>query len=318
MPYKFNPLLDLKLDYYNKNSGSGGSGYITNLSLVFCESFTGDGGTTDFTLTGLVDNAVFEAGGWLLQQVETTHPSHVTTDANSAIYDSNNIFTKNRIQVSSINGTTGDVTLSHPPQVLQEFKVWYWYTLRRTDVLSSYYREEFVASMEGDIDAGDTVAAQNVALNTTNFDDVLSNADDTVQKAMDTLDDHNHNNDFFTEANCQPSDVVGDFVYISGPFSAPRWTVAKIDHNDDTKMPAIGVLIHKYTSTYCVVQWIGEVTNVYNGLTVGAVYFPTSNGIITHPPSTSGSNYAMVQRVGMAVASDILLLNGEINMIKSR
>jgi len=196
MPYKLNPyhrgpIFD-RLDYYEKNTGGGGAGQISNLSLIFCEEFTGDGGTTVFTLTGALENATFDTGSWLIPQIANTLPSHATNDSNKALYDSSNIFTKNRIQVVSIDGGTANVTLSHPPKLLETFKIWYWYTLKQTDILSSYYREEFVASMEGDISSGDIIAAQNVALNTTNFDDILSNADDTVQKAMDTLDDHTH------------------------------------------------------------------------------------------------------------------------------
>lgn len=231
MPYKFNPLLDIKLDYYTKETGSsGGTGYITNLSLVFCESFTGDGGTTDFTLTGIVENAVFGTGVWLLQRVETTLPSHATTDGNAALYDSSNIFTKNRIQVLAINSSTGEVTLNYPPQFLEEFKVWYWYTLRTLDVLESYYREEFVASMEGDISAGDLIAAQNVSLDTTDFDTILSPTEDTVQKAMDVLDDHIHGTaitDTLIEDLDLDSFLIGYAIDNAG-INDPLWQIKKV------------------------------------------------------------------------------------------
>jgi hypothetical protein len=41
------------------------------------------------------------------------------------------------------------------------------------------------------VDGGELLA-ENIAVDTSNFDDILSPADDTVQKALDTLDDHRH------------------------------------------------------------------------------------------------------------------------------
>lgn len=210
MSYKFNPFTQ-QLDYYEAK-GLGGSSQITNLSLVFCESFTGDGGTTEFTLTGSLDNVTFSNGSWSLARVGDTLPSHATDENNAALYDSTNIFTKNRIQVDSINGLTGVVTLTEPPQFLEEFKIWYWYDLLSTNVLSFYRREDFVASMEGDISSGDTLPANDIALNISQFDSILSNADTDVQKAMDTLDDHTHVEADITDlAHYTSSDFDTDF-----------------------------------------------------------------------------------------------------------
>jgi hypothetical protein len=67
----------------------------------------------------------------------------------------------------------------------EDFYIWYWYDIEG-DALSDYYRDDFVSSMEAD--AGVTIAS-GITTDTTNFDGQLSAADDTVQKALETLDD---------------------------------------------------------------------------------------------------------------------------------
>jgi hypothetical protein len=191
MTYRWN-VFTRNFDIDTRTSSPGGSGQITNLSLVFYEEFTGDGVSTVFTLDGSVDNATWSTGSWLYNRVATTLPSHVTKENGKALYDRTNIFTRNRIYTESINATNAEVTLTYAPINGQVFRIWYWYTLYNSDVLSYYYRPEFVASMEGDISSSDVIAAQNVNLNTANFNKILSNTEDTVQKAMDILDDHTH------------------------------------------------------------------------------------------------------------------------------
>lgn len=233
MPYKFNPFTR-QLDYYETAAPSGG-GQITSLSLIFCESFIGDGGTTVFPLTGALDNAAFSTGSWTLFNVGFTLPSHITDIENKALYDSSNIFTKTRIQIESINGSNGIVTLSEPPQFLEEFKIWYWYTLSPVDVLSFYRREEFVASMEGDISSTDIIAAQNIVIDTSNFNEILSSSEDTVQKALDLLDNHVHGTiitDTLIEDLSLTSFYVGHATN-NATTSEPFWQIKKVIETGD-------------------------------------------------------------------------------------
>jgi hypothetical protein len=158
-------------------------GAIDTRQLVFREQFTGNGAATTFQLTSNVGNATFGVGSWDAGQVVTTYPAHITLTDKKPAYDSALPIIRNRISVSSINGT-GLVTLDFAPQA-ENFFIWYWYTLTQKDHLSAYYREDFVASMED----SENPIASGVATDTTNFDGLLSVADDTVQKALDTLDD---------------------------------------------------------------------------------------------------------------------------------
>lgn len=174
------------------SDGGSGGGQVSPLSLVYSEEFTGTGTDLIFTLTGAVTNATYQLGSWVLSRVANTLPSDVTTAQDGALYDSGNIFTRHRISVVSINAGTGEVTLDYPPRNGAVFKIWYWYTLKKTDVLSFYYRSEYVSKMEGDISSGDLIAAQNVAVNTDNFDTILSASDSDLQTALETLDKHTH------------------------------------------------------------------------------------------------------------------------------
>jgi len=109
------------------------------------------------------------------------------------------------------------------------------------------------------------------------------------------------------EADCLGTDVVGDFVYVTGDVIATRKQVTKADISDFGKMPAVGMIVHKPTATTCTVQWIGEVGGVYNSLVPNRVYYLGADARLTLTPPASGSSL-YVQRVGMAVGASIVLL----------
>lgn len=101
-----------------------------------------------------------------------------------------------------------------------------------------------------------------------------------------------------------PSGVaVGDLVYVTGSFQADE-----ADNDSLATAPAIGVVIAKPTATTATLAYFGE-TAVFSGLTPGVSYFLGENGGVTATaPSTSGE---VVQRVGVAVASNTLLFDPE-------
>lgn len=158
-------------------------GYTENVRVILRETFTGNGSDTQFQLTSSIGNAVFAIGEWEADNIETTLPAHATTTAKGTLYDGVNPLTRNQVTVSSISAA-GLVTLDYPPQA-ENFYIWYWYDLSG-DVLSDYYREEFVATMEGE---SGTLLGSSVTLDTSNFTRLLSSADTTAQLAFDTLDD---------------------------------------------------------------------------------------------------------------------------------
>lgn len=84
-------------------------------------------------------------------------------------------------------------------------------------------------------------------------------------------------------------------------------------------MPAYGVLISKSTPTVGIVQLFGPCT-IYSGLTPGVPYLVaevgSGNQLVEDVPSVGGNGYTWGQHIGIAVASDLLLLHGNLSMIE--
>jgi len=154
--------------------------------LIYRENFTGNGTSTNFVLTGALQNAGYTTGSWSAANVLTALQADVTDLDGKPIFDSVIPIYRDRINVSTID-SFGNVTLDHIPQAGQQFSIWYWYQLTSSDVLSYYYREDHVAEMEAD---GVQTASQ-VDVFTSSFGNmVLRTTDNTVQKALDRLDDY--------------------------------------------------------------------------------------------------------------------------------
>lgn len=96
---------------------------------------------------------------------------------------------------------------------------------------------------------------------------------------------------------CLSGDAAGDWVYISAAN-----TVAKADADDAAKLPVIGVIVSKPTSTTCVVQTTGQVT--LSGLTAGAIYYLSGTaGAITATPVSANA-----VPIGVAKSTTVLVL----------
>jgi hypothetical protein len=142
--------------------------------------------------------------------------------------------------------------------------------------------------------------------------------DDFIAGHVGTLQDLSNGRMMY--ANCLTSDIVGNLVRISGSDIGEVATVTKVDPSDNTKMPVIGMLIEKPTTTTCIIQTSGYIKLVSLGpLTVGKRYFVGLDGNVSMLPPlaiSSPSNYAMIQIVGVARASTVLELNVDLNMTK--
>jgi len=159
---------------------------IYSTRVVFKEQFTGDTSQTQFQLTNAILNGTFTAGAWAAGNILNTLPSNVTNTNKKALYNSANIFTRNRISVSSISAG-GLVTLSHAPRA-ENFYIWYWYDLQDADIIDDYYREDFLAEME----SVNTLIASSINVDVTNFNKILGAGDSDLQTALETIDDHTH------------------------------------------------------------------------------------------------------------------------------
>jgi hypothetical protein len=134
---------------------------------------------------------------------------------------------------------------------------------------------------------------------------------DPVPASLTTLAGTGHRNTF--ACACTAAETVGKFVYIAGPAVGGVYEVRNADPYDGAKMPIFGTVISKASATACTVQWTGEVTGVFSGMTPGKVYFVGTAGAIVLTPLV-GNVY--VQKVGIALAESVLLLIPDLNMTR--
>lgn len=98
---------------------------------------------------------------------------------------------------------------------------------------------------------------------------------------------------------CLSGDAVGDAVYLSAAS-----TVAKADADDAAKIPAIGLIVSKQSSTSCTVRVSGLVTGL-TSLTAGSIYYlDTTAGAITATAPASPN----AAPIGIAVSTTSLLV----------
>lgn len=121
----------------------------------------------------------------------------------------------------------------------------------------------------------------------------------------------------YYEAGCLATDAVGHFVQITGPKVAGYRQVSKVDIEDSTTMPAIGVIIEKSNITSCFVQAWGELE--YSGLVEGTRYWVGADSKLADmPPSRVSGKIVVAQIVGVALEDEILLLRPSLNPVKLR
>lgn len=139
---------------------------ITNLTetfnklynrYVFRETFVGDGVSTTFQLTGAIQNGTWEQGTWDSNNIILANRCDITTANFGPVYDSTNIFTRNRVKVISAD-SAGTITLDYAPRLNQEVYIWYWYSVADNDIIYDYQREDYVAEMEVGSDHTHTLA----------------------------------------------------------------------------------------------------------------------------------------------------------------
>lgn len=109
-------------------------------------------------------------------------------------------------------------------------------------------------------------------------------------------------------ANCLAADLVGDFVYTTGPKVGSLYQVSRVDIDVQAKMPAVGTIISKTSATECEVQFNALLQGVYSGLTPGARIFIGTDGRPAHTLDRPLTGRRWLQSVGVAVsATDITL-----------
>jgi len=111
-------------------------------------------------------------------------------------------------------------------------------------------------------------------------------------------------------SDCLVTDVVGNFVYITGDRIESALQIETVNIEDLAKMPAIGIITEKLSSTKCRLQTSGIVEGVLSGLTPQERYYIGTDGKATATPPEPGAGETFyIQYVGIAIASNALYLD---------
>jgi len=112
---------------------------------------------------------------------------------------------------------------------------------------------------------------------------------------------------------CLATDAVGDFMYVSGTAK----NVAKVDITQYSKVPAVGCIINKPTTTTCVIQTSGIVEGIYTGFTPGKICVAGMNARPTSTaPTASVGGSLFIQTLGVALDTNALLVSPNVLLTK--
>lgn len=123
-------------------------------------------------------------------------------------------------------------------------------------------------------------------------------------------------------ANCLAGDAVGACVYVTGASVGGVPQVATCNPADETKMPAVGIIVSKASATDATVQRfaIADLSGSAAVLVPAARAFVGFTGlpVTTAPtPGASPSGYVMLQTVGVATEAAALEVKIDASMLKS-
>lgn len=107
-------------------------------------------------------------------------------------------------------------------------------------------------------------------------------------------------------AELEPGLTVLDLVCVSSS-ATTAIKVGQASADDETKMPAVGFLLSKESSTVGTV--VTSAIIELSGLTPGSVYFVGTGGVLTKTPPTPSTGSVFIQQVGVALTQTLLLIN---------
>ena len=120
-------------------------------------------------------------------------------------------------------------------------------------------------------------------------------------------------------ANCLATDAVGDCVYSNLDVVAGIYQVTKVDPNDETKMPAVGLIISKSTDTDCIVKMSGLVEGIYGAMDLRkTLYVDIDGGLTQALPLALPGDRMFIQAMGMAVDDGAFVLTPSATFARRR
>lgn len=115
---------------------------------------------------------------------------------------------------------------------------------------------------------------------------------------------------------CLSTDNVGDVVCIRDEMTITgRWRIERADCFDESKIPAVGILISKSTPTTGIMRRKGPV-DLFVGLdTTKRYYVGPAGSLLDSAPDAPVGSYVIAQKIGIPVDSSVLYLTGEIGSL---
>lgn len=123
----------------------------------------------------------------------------------------------------------------------------------------------------------------------------------------------------YFHAACPATVTLKHLVRITGPAILGVRQVDIVDPTDQNKMPAVGIVVEKPTTTTCTVLVFGEANGgLFSGLTPNGRYFVGLDAKVAFPPPdpTGPGAYCMIQLIGVALGTTILQVNLNATMVK--
>lgn len=113
---------------------------------------------------------------------------------------------------------------------------------------------------------------------------------------------------WFVSAACDVADAVGDCVYVLGDRVGGLYQVRKADPLNAAKMPAVGIITVKHTTTTCEVAISGLVEGTYAGLTAWSqpLYVGADGRLTPNTPYPTAGQTMRVQRLAVVMASNVV------------
>ena len=115
----------------------------------------------------------------------------------------------------------------------------------------------------------------------------------------------------FITGSCESGTLsIGDAIRVASASVAGVNPVAKVDIDDQAKMPAVGVVVSVQTPTLVTLQLSGDVYGLLSGMAFGVPVFIGVDGSVTQTkPSNPLSGYRCIQMIGYPIDDDVFLLN---------
>lgn len=119
----------------------------------------------------------------------------------------------------------------------------------------------------------------------------------------------------YVAATCQTTDAVGDVVHVFGSSVGGVLVVSKCDPSTFNKMPAIGVIVEKTSTTTCTVQRGGLLTLPYTPpFQTGKPTYVGIAGTVTTNKPTGGTYF--LQTLGVATGPNTINLSPGSNVTR--